>query len=85
MASSIIKSQGPPSFWQNFVLSCLNFDRKRVSLETFAGSIRCIVLNPNDLLFVVKFFRDFSCCRFKNLCDVAGSDYPNRRDRFLII
>ena len=61
-------------FWQDFVLSSLNYDRKRVSLETFSGGVRCVVLDPNDLEFVLTFFRDFSCCRFKNLCDIAGVD-----------
>lgn len=89
MVSSFIKgsSESPisSSFWQDFILSSLNYDRKRVSLETFSGEIRCVVLNPDDLLFVLQFFRDFSCCRFKNLADLIGVDYPEREDRFVVI
>jgi NADH/F420H2 dehydrogenase subunit C len=89
MVSSFVKGSPEPSiilnFWQKFVLSSLNYDRKRVSLETFSGGVRCVVFNPDDLLFVLRFFRDFSCCRFKNLADLIGVDYPDREDRFLVV
>jgi len=82
------RSQGSaivPVFWQTFILSSLNYDRKRIALETFSGGVRCLVLNPSDLLYVLRFFRDFSCCRFKNLTDIIGVDYPEQDNRFKVI
>ena len=73
------------SFWSNFIISSLNFDRKRVSINQFSGTLRCTVSNPNDLLFVIQFFRDFSCCRFKNFCDIICVDQPKQDQRFKLV
>lgn len=66
-------------------MSALNFDQKRVAIEFCDNNIRCIVLNADDLPFIIRFFRDFSPCRFRNLCDIAGVDFPDRSDRFLVV
>jgi NADH:ubiquinone oxidoreductase subunit C len=89
MVSSLLKGSQESSisqkFWQTFILSSLNFDRKRVSVEVFSDTVRCVVLDPSDLLYVLRFFRDFSCCRFKNLTDLIGVDYPQQDSRFHVI
>ena len=85
MTSSIKSTNFSQSFWQTYVLSGLNYDRERVTVETFSGTVRLVVLDPNDLLYVLRFLRDFSCCRFKNLTDLIGVDYPDREDRFMVV
>ncbi|WP_417689534.1 NADH-quinone oxidoreductase subunit C [Roseibium sp.] len=44
-----------------------------------------VVVSPSDILDVVRFLRDNSSCKFVNLTDVCGVDWPARDKRFDVV
>ena len=42
-------------------------------------------LNENDLIDVVQFLKSNENCKFKQLIDIAGVDYPENEKRFELI
>lgn len=45
----------------------------------------CLVVKPESIVPVLTFLRDDAACRFKQLMDVCGADYPDRPQRFEIV
>ena len=44
-----------------------------------------IEINQNDLLEVIQFLKSNDSCKFKQLIDIAGVDYPEDEKRFQLI
>ena len=44
-----------------------------------------IIINKEDLISSIIFLKDNSECQFKQLTDLAGVDYPGRKNRFEIV
>jgi len=44
-----------------------------------------LTVNSTDILDVVRFLRDNSSCKFVNLTDICGVDYPAREKRFDVV
>ena len=44
-----------------------------------------IKINENDLIDVVQFLKSNENCKFKQLMDIAGVDYPEDEKRFKLI
>jgi len=44
-----------------------------------------IEINENDLIDVVQFLKSNDSCRFKQLIDIAGVDYPEDEKRFNLV
>ena len=41
-----------------------------------------IEINENDLIDVVQFLKSNENCKFRQLIDIAGVDYPSNNNRF---
>ncbi|MBO6755558.1 MAG: NADH-quinone oxidoreductase subunit C [Roseibium sp.] len=44
-----------------------------------------IVVAASDILDVIRFLRDNSSCKFSNLTDICGVDWPGREKRFDLV
>ena len=44
-----------------------------------------LTVNAPDILDVVRYLRDNSSCKFVNLTDLCGVDYPSREKRFDVV
>jgi NADH-quinone oxidoreductase subunit C len=44
-----------------------------------------ITVAPQNLIEVLRFLHDDSACRFINLTDICGVDYPGREERFEVV
>ena len=44
-----------------------------------------IEINENDLVDVVQFLKSNDTCKFRQLIDIAGVDYPDDEKRFQLI
>ena len=44
-----------------------------------------IETSPNDLIEVIQFLKSNDDCRFKQLIDIAGVDYPENEKRFQLV
>ena len=44
-----------------------------------------IEINENDLIEVVQFLKSDENCKFRQLIDIAGVDYPNEERRFKLV
>ena len=44
-----------------------------------------IEINENDLIDVVQFLKSDENCKFRQLIDIAGVDYPNEERRFKLV
>lgn len=44
-----------------------------------------LVASASDILDVTRFLRDNSSCKFVNLTDICGVDYPGREKRFEVV
>jgi NADH-quinone oxidoreductase subunit C len=44
-----------------------------------------VITRPDAILRVLKFLRDESACRFEQLIDICGVDWPNREPRFDVV
>ena len=40
-----------------------------------------IEINPENLLDVIQFLKSNDNCKFRQLIDIAGVDYPSRRKK----
>ncbi len=53
---------------------------KEIALDELA-----ITVNRDDIVKVLKFLRDDANCRFRQLMDICGVDYPDREQRFAVV
>ena len=44
-----------------------------------------LTVNATDILDAIRFLRDNSSCKFVNLTDICGVDYPSREKRFDVV
>ena len=44
-----------------------------------------IEINENDLIEVIQFLKSDENCKFRQLIDIAGVDYPNEEKRFKLV
>ena len=44
-----------------------------------------IEVDENDLIEVVQFLKSNESCKFRQLIDIAGVDYPNEEERFKLV
>ena len=44
-----------------------------------------IEINQNDLIDVIQFLKSNDSCKFRQLIDIAGVDYPEDEKRFQLI
>ena len=44
-----------------------------------------IIINENNLIEVLQFLKSNDNCKFKQLIDIAGVDYPNEEKRFELV
>ena len=44
-----------------------------------------IEINENDLMDVIQFLKSNDSCKFRQLIDIAGVDYPEDEKRFQLI
>ena len=44
-----------------------------------------ILINENDLLEVIQFLKSDINCKFKQLVDIVGVDYPDNEKRFELV
>ena len=44
-----------------------------------------IEINENDLIEVIQFLKSNEKCKFKQLIDIAGVDYPDSEKRFQLV
>ena len=44
-----------------------------------------IEIDENDLIEVVQFLKSNESCKFRQLIDIAGVDYPNEEKRFKLV
>ena len=44
-----------------------------------------IEINENDLIEVVQFLKSDEKCKFRQLIDIAGVDYPEEEKRFKLV
>ena len=44
-----------------------------------------LTVNATNILDVIRFLRDNSSCKFVNLTDICGVDYPSREKRFDVV
>ena len=44
-----------------------------------------IDINESDLLEVIQFIKSNEKCKFRQLIDIAGVDYPNEEKRFKLV
>lgn len=45
----------------------------------------CVYVNKNKLLLLTNFLKKHFNCKFHQLVDICGVDYPNKNERFEII
>ena len=58
---------------------------KNVNSFDFLLGELCLEVNREHIVHVLTFLRDDVNCRFKQLVDVCGVDYPDRNPRFEIV
>ncbi len=56
-----------------------------IASQTISGGELTLHVAPDDLLKVLTTLRDDINCQFKQLLDVCGADYPERKKRFEVI
>jgi NADH-quinone oxidoreductase subunit C len=44
-----------------------------------------ISINPEEIIYVIQFLKSHESCKFRQLIDIAGVDYPEDEKRFEII
>ena len=44
-----------------------------------------IEINENDLIEVIQFLKSNEKCKFRQLIDIAGVDYPDEEKRFKLV
>ena len=44
-----------------------------------------ITINPEEIIYVIQFLKSNESCKFRQLIDIAGVDYPEDEKRFEII
>ena len=44
-----------------------------------------VEINVNDLIEVVQFLKSNNKCKFRQLIDIAGVDYPEKDKRFQLV
>lgn len=59
-------------------------DTAVVSCDQAFGELTVTVV-PDQIVRVLKFLRDDQACRFVNLIDICGVDYPERAERFDVV
>ena len=61
----------------------------QLSSKIFSSSIDneefLIEINENDLIDVIQFLKSNENCKFKQLIDIVGVDYPENEKRFQLI
>ncbi|WP_119678486.1 NADH-quinone oxidoreductase subunit C [Indioceanicola profundi] len=55
-----------------------------ISVEVKLGEL-CVTVERHAILRVLQFLRDDSTCRFQQLMDICGVDYPDRPERFEVV
>ena len=66
-------------------------DRIQKSMGTHIDAVEfkkdelCVVVKPASIIPFLTFLRDDSTCRFTQLVDVCGADYPERPQRFDVV
>ena len=65
-----------------YISDCLPKDV--ISFDFLLGEL-CLEVNREHIVHVLTFLRDDINCRFKQLVDVCGVDYPERNLRFEIV
>lgn len=56
-----------------------------VSSYHFEKDELVLMANRDDICKVLQFLRDDADCKFQQLMDICGVDYPDRRERFEIV
>ena len=57
----------------------------KIKSSLIANDELSIIIDDNDLIDVVQFLKSNENCKFKQLVDIAGVDYPENEKRFELI
>ena len=57
----------------------------KIQSSFIANDELSIEINENDLIEIVQFLKSNEKCKFRQLIDIAGVDYPNEEKRFKLI
>lgn len=66
----------------DYVQSALGNDVVRVAIDR---DELCVTVERHAIVRVLQFLRDDSTCRFQQLMDICGVDYPERAERFEVV
>ena len=57
----------------------------KIQSSFIANDELSIEINENDLIEIVQFLKSNEKCKFRQLIDIAGVDYPNEERRFKLV
>tara|TARA_Y100001958_G_scaffold143417_1_gene120420 strand:- start:13 stop:627 length:615 start_codon:yes stop_codon:yes gene_type:complete len=57
----------------------------KINNSLIENSELCIEIDDNNLLDVVQFLKSSEKCKFRQLIDIAGVDYPDKEKRFQLV
>ena len=57
----------------------------KIQSSFIANDELTIEINENDLIEIVQFLKSNEKCKFRQLIDIAGVDYPNEERRFKLV
>ena len=57
----------------------------KIQSSFIANDELSIEINENDLIEIIQFLKSNEKCKFRQLIDIAGVDYPNEEKRFKLV
>lgn len=71
------------------MLALANYVQEKLSADIVSAEFQkdelCLVVKREAIVSVLTFLRDDTSCKFSQLVDVCGADYPSRPERFEVV